>query len=235
VTRYLAAALSIALASGPASALDLGGGGRVGGVGLADVGLGDTEASVGTNGGGSLGVGLGTTEGTGSASTGADTASGTGAATTDANSSTSASKTGGTSASKGASAGKSRSTGIGAVTTKLRAVVTRGFPPMPQLPFALRPRGDGAASRSPADLVAIAGTPRAVVRACSQAIEASAIPYGAKDVRAVSAGSLRRFSHGLVAAPLVVRIRYQAQGVVEVRQARIRCHLDATGRVIAVE
>ena len=106
---------------------------------------------------------------------------------------------------------------------------------MPKLPAVLRPHGEGAGSRPPSDLVAVPGTPRAVVRACSQAIKASAIPYGAKDVRVVSAGSLRRFSQGVVAAPLVVRIRYEAQQAIEVRQAKIRCDLDASGRVVAIK
>jgi len=249
VSRYVIAALSMALAVGPAAALDIGAGANVGGVGVnagvslgdkgASVGLGasaggvagaDVGASVGT-GGGSVGLGLGSTGGTGgTAAVGGGATSGTGSGA-----STSAGNAGGTadSTSKGVSTGGARSTGTRAVTT-VRPLQTLGFPLTPRLPVSLRPHGDSTGWSPPTALVAVSGTPRAVVQACRQAITASAKPFGAKDVRAVSAGSLRRLSPDVVAAPLVVRIRYARDEGIEVRQARIRCHLDASDRVIAV-
>ena len=249
MSRYVIAALSMALAVGPAAALDIGAGANVGGVGVnagvslgdkgASVGLGasaggvagaDVGASVGT-GGGSVGLGLGSTGGTGgTAAVGGGATSGTGSGA-----STSAGNAGGTadSTSKGVSTGGARSTGTRAVTT-VRPLQTLGFPLTPRLPVSLRPHGDSTGWSPPTALVAVSGTPRAVVQACRQAITASAKPFGAKDVRAVSAGSLRRLSPDVVAAPLVVRIRYVRDEGIEVRQARIRCHLDASDRVIAV-
>jgi len=249
MSRYVIAALSMALAVGPAAALDIGAGANVGGVGVnagvslgdkgASVGLGasaggvagaDVGASVGT-GGGSVGLGLGSTGGTGgTAAVGGGATSGTGSGA-----STSAGNAGGTadSTSKGVSTGGARSTGTRAVTT-VRPLQTLGFPLTPRLPVSLRPHGDSTGWSPPTALVAVSGTPRAVVQACRQAITASAKPFGAKDVRAVSAGSLRRLSPDVVAAPLVVRIRYARDEGIEVRQARIRCHLDASDRVIAV-
>ena len=253
MSRYVIAALSMALAVGPAAALDIGAGANVGGVGVnagvslgdkgASVGLGasaggvagaDVGASVGT-GGGSVGLGLGSTGGTGgTAAVGGGATSGTGS-DNGSGASTSAGNAGGTadSTSKGVSTGGARSTGTRAVTT-VRPLQTLGFPLTPRLPVSLRPHGDSTGWSPPTALVAVSGTPHAVVQACRQAITASAKPFGAKDVRAVSAGSLRRLSPDVVAAPLVVRIRYARDEGIEVRQARIRCHLDASDRVIAV-
>lgn len=253
MSRYVIAALSMALAVGPAAALDIGAGANVGGVGVnAGVSLGDKGASVGLGasaggvagadvgasvrtGGGSVGLGLGSTGGTGgTAAVGGGATSGTGS-DNGSGASTSAGNAGGTadSTSKGVSTGGARSTGTRAVTT-VRPLQTLGFPLTPRLPVSLRPHGDSTGWSPPTALVAVSGTPHAVVQACRQAITASAKAFGAKDVRAVSAGSLRRLSPDVVAAPLVVRIRYARDEGIEVRQARIRCHLDASDRVIAV-
>ena len=78
----------------------------------------------------------------------------------------------------------------------------------------------------------IPGTPAAVVRACRDAVGSAAAPFGVVSVRARSAGSLRRLSRGAISAPVQVRIQYARQGGPEIRQARIRCHLDASGKVI---
>ena len=78
----------------------------------------------------------------------------------------------------------------------------------------------------------IPGTPAAVVRACRDAVGSAAAPFGVVSVRARSAGSLRRLSRGAISAPVQVRIQYVRQGGPEIRQARIRCHLDASGKVI---
>lgn len=249
MSRYVIAALSMALAVGPAAALDIGAGANVGGVGVnAGVSLGDKGASVGLGasaggvagadvdasvetGGGSVGLGLGSTGGTGSTAAvggGATSGTGSGASTSAGNAGDTADST-----SKGVSTGGARSTGTRAVTT-VRPLQTLGFPLNPKLPVSLRPHGDSTGWSPPTALVAVSGTPHAVVQACRQAITASAKAFGAKDVRAVSAGSLRRLSFDVVAAPLVVRIRYAVEDGIEVRQARIRCHLDASDRVIAV-
>jgi hypothetical protein len=79
------------------------------------------------------------------------------------------------------------------------------------------------------------GTPPAVVRACHEAIASAAAPLGAVRVRAASAGPLRRLRSGTLSAPVEVRIHYARQGGIEVRQARIRCRLDARGRVTEVK
>jgi hypothetical protein len=98
----------------------------------------------------------------------------------------------------------------------------------------LRPRGKNDRFTDREALVSVPGTPRAVVRACREAIKASASRYGAHDVYAVSAGSLRRLERQAVAAPLNVRIRYMSRGGIETREAKVSCQLDASGRVFAV-
>jgi hypothetical protein len=70
---------------------------------------------------------------------------------------------------------------------------------------------------------------------CRQAIISAAKPLGAVRVYAAGAGSLRRQSRGVLAAPIEVRMHYATQGGVEVRQARTTCRLDAGGRVIALK
>jgi hypothetical protein len=73
-----------------------------------------------------------------------------------------------------------------------------------------------------------------VVHVCRQWIASAAEGFGAVNVHAVSAGPLSRERRGILAAPIQVRIDYDRQGGIEVRQARIKCRLDAAGRVIAV-
>jgi hypothetical protein len=58
--------------------------------------------------------------------------------------------------------------------------------------------------------------------------------FGAVRVRAASAGPLSRQRRGALLARIYVRIDYARQGGIEVRQAQIRCRLDASGRVRAV-
>jgi hypothetical protein len=88
--------------------------------------------------------------------------------------------------------------------------------------------------RSVAPFEPVPGTPNAVVNVCRQAIVSAADALGAVNVRAVSAGTPRRERNGNLAAPIQVRIDYNRQGGVEVRQARITCRLDVAGRVIAL-
>jgi hypothetical protein len=77
------------------------------------------------------------------------------------------------------------------------------------------------------------GTPPKVVSACRAAIVSAATPLGAVRVYAVSAGQMRQRNAGL-AAPIEVRISYALRSGVQVRQAKVLCRLDATGKVIAV-
>ena len=114
------------------------------------------------------------------------------------------------------------------------AGIVRGNRQFIVLPRILLPRGGGdrsAAVPAPA-LEARPGTSGAIVRTCRSAVEAAARPYGVINVRAKSSGPARQVSGGLVSAPLHVRIKYQRQGGTEIRQARIKCQLDAAGRVV---
>ena len=181
------------------------------GLGVTGGGNVGTGASVGTRGsvgaGASVG-GQGTAGGTG-ASVGTKGSVDAGASVGDAN-------------DIGTGVGQQTGTGDAAATTAREGLV---------LPRILLPRGGQHSVDVPA-IKAIPGTPIAVVRACSEAIEVAAKPYGMESVRAKSAGSLRRLRRGAVSAPIAVRIHYARQGGDEIRQARIKCHLDATGKVI---
>jgi hypothetical protein len=210
---YIAATLSIAVVIGPASALDVDLGGQVGGVGVGGqvggVGVGGQVGGVGV-GGQVGGVGVG-------------------------------GQVGGVGGQVGGVG--SNGTKIGGTTT---ATVdrTKGARQSIALPRILWPSRAGSAkssqdlvgypSRSPAPVEAIPGTPNAVVHVCRQWIVSAAERFGAVHVHAVSAGPLRRERRGILTAPIQVRIDYDRQGGIEVRQARIKCRLDAAGRVIAV-
>ena len=102
------------------------------------------------------------------------------------------------------------------------------------LPRAIRP-SDGTEISVGTPFRSIPGTPRAVVRVCREAIQSAAVRLGAVRVDARSAGSMFRHSAGTSTAPLVVRIQYDMGGIVETRQARVRCQLDARGSVYAVK
>ncbi|RUU43358.1 MULTISPECIES: hypothetical protein [unclassified Mesorhizobium] len=102
------------------------------------------------------------------------------------------------------------------------------------LPANLQPL---SASNSPSTvrpIKALPGVPDEVVRACHDAIESAAAPFGATSVRVNSAGSIRRLSPDTISAPVEVSIDYGRQGNVETRQAPIKCELNATGRVIGL-
>jgi hypothetical protein len=240
--KYIAAALTIGIAIGPASALDTGIGGKVGGVG-AGVSAGSQGGSVGVGASvGGLGVGAGVSAGSQGASVGVGT---------------SVDGVGGANVGASVGAGVSPSTGIGvgddpsaengtatapggpaAVTTATASAKT-GKQSI-ALPPALRPSkaGEGDSTKgypfgSLRPLKAKPGTPAAVVRACRAAIMSAATPLGAVRVHAVSAGALRQ-RRGALTAPIEVRIDYARQGGIEVRRARVGCRLDAAGRVTAV-
>lgn len=101
------------------------------------------------------------------------------------------------------------------------------------LPSSLQPPGDVSPS-TVSPIKALPGVPDEVVRACRDAIELAAAPFGATSVRVSSAGSIRRLSPDTISAPVEVSIDYGRQGKVETRQAPIRCELDATGGVIGL-
>ncbi|TGP27221.1 MULTISPECIES: hypothetical protein [unclassified Mesorhizobium] len=234
--KYVAAALVIGITIGPASAVDVGVGGTVGGVG-ASAGLSAGSQGV------SAGVGA-SADGVGGANAGAS-ASGGGSPGASAGG-----KMGGKGAgvSAGARVGDHPSAQRGRAHSARRPAAVTTAPAFARtaaqsitLPPALRPSGNGNLRRlaeghpfavlSP--LKAIPGTPAAVVRACHAAIMNAAKPLGAVRVYAASAGPARRAQSGLN-APIAVRIDYERQGGIEVRQARVDCRLNAAGTVTAV-
>lgn len=102
------------------------------------------------------------------------------------------------------------------------------------LPANLQPP---SASNSPSTvslIKALPGVPDEVVRACHDAIESAAAPFGATSVRVSSAGSIHQLSPDMISAPIEVSIDYVRQGKVETRQAPIKCEVNATGRVIGL-
>jgi hypothetical protein len=247
MNKYVAAALTVAIAIGPASALDAGLGGKLGGVGVsAGVSVGSKGASVAggasvdgvggaslggsvSAGKGSLGAGLGVGGNLGGASGGlstgvGDRSSGLGTAP------------GGKPGNPALGSGQVATAGITPATAKAASQFAI-------LPRALRPSGTGRDGSAPtingyplvfvAPLKAKPGIPKAVVRACRTAIASAAAPLGAVRVNAVSAGTLQQF-RGALTARIEVRIHYARQGGIEVRQARVGCRLDAAGRVTAV-
>lgn len=251
MNKYVAAALTIAIAIGPALALDVGLGGKVGGVGVsAGVSAGSKGASVAGGasvdgvggaslggslgaGKGSLGAGLGVSGNLGGASGGLSTGVGVGD-----RSSRSGTAPGGKPGNPALGSGQVATAGITPATAKAKAA--RQFA---LLPRALRPSGTGHDVLAPttngyplvfvAPLKARSGIPKSVVRACRTAIASAAAPLGAVRVHAVSAGPLRQ-RRGALTARIEVRIHYARQGGIEVRQARVGCRLDAAGRVTAV-
>jgi nucleoid-associated protein YgaU len=71
-----------------------------------------------------------------------------------------------------------------------------------------------------------------VIAACRERMSAQAQPLGATRVEAVGAGSLVRLPNGGTEAPLDVKITYEREGQVQVRQARITCRLNDQGGVV---
>ncbi len=212
------------------------------GGGTASVGTskGSTGASVGASGGGTASVG--TSKGSTGASVGA---SGGGTASVGTSTGSTGASVGASSASGGLSTGSggavSSATGAAGISPRSAAArntatTTAGVAPADgvgqsiTLPPILLPGGGDRASAATA-FNGIPGTPAAVVRACAAAVGSAAAPFGVVSVRARSAGSLRRLSQGAISAPILIRIHYARQGGPEIRQARIRCHLDASGKV----
>ncbi|MER8974373.1 MULTISPECIES: hypothetical protein [unclassified Mesorhizobium] len=228
--KYVAAALTIGITVGPASALEAGVGGRAGGVG---VGAGVSAGSQGVS------VGAGTSvDGVGGAnvgaSVGASVDAGVGASGNVGDTSTSTSVGDDPSAESEAATAPDSSTAATAPASAKTAGQSIVLPPV------LRPSkvGDGDSTKgypfvSLGPLTAKPGTPIVIVRACRAAIMAAAMPLGAVRVHAASAGALDQ-RRGALTAPIEVRIDYARKGGIEVRQAQVSCRLDASGRVTAI-
>ncbi|WFP61442.1 hypothetical protein [Mesorhizobium sp. WSM4904] len=227
--------------------VSVGVGASVDGVGGANVGTsvgtdGSLGAGVSTSGnlsGVSAGVGVDTGGGV-SAGVGVDTGGGVSAgAGVDTGGGVSTGVAAGDDPSAGSAATSPRST---AAVTPATALAKTTQQPV-ALPPVLRPskiasgdlrriaKGYPFVFLSP--LKAIPGTPAAVVRACRAAITASAKPLGAVRVYVASAGLVRQRRGGLT-APIEVRIDYDRQGGIEVRQAKVGCRLDVAGKVTTV-
>lgn len=224
---YAAAALTIGIAIGPASALDVSVGGQVGGLGV-DAGLsaGPQGASVGvgTSADGVGAAGVSTSGNLGDVSGGV---SSTGIGVGDDPSAESRSAT-----APESPAAVTTATAL-AKTTRQAIILPRALRPSKAASGEFRRVTKGYPFGFLAPLKARPGTPAAVVRACRAAIMSAAMPHGAVRVYAASAGPLRQRRGGLT-APIEVRIAYKRRGGIEVRQARVGCRLDTAGMVTAV-
>ncbi|MBZ9882739.1 hypothetical protein LB535_10275 [Mesorhizobium sp. CA10] len=242
--KYLAVALMIAAATGPAAALDVGGGGKVGGIGVgAGLGAGSqgVSAGLGASVGGLVGASVGASAGAGGASLSASANAGTGSIGASVSTRDAAG-----SASAGVSTGAGTATpGTGDTAPPENPTVfsAKSATTAISLPSILKPSSTGGgefgrfrAGYPFAPLVSLKakpGTPPKVVSACRAAIMSATTPLGAVRVYAVSAGPMRQRKAGL-AAPIEVRINYALPGGIQVRQAKVLCRLSATGKVFAV-
>lgn len=253
--KYVAVALMIAAATGPAAALDVGGGGQVGGLGVGagvSVGSQGVSAGVGASVGGSGGASVGASAGTGGVSVGASAGAGGASIGATGNAGTGSVGAGVSAGDTPGSTSAGVSTGAGTATSGTAQTATpdnlavfsaKRATTEIGLPSILKPssNGGGEFGRSTAgypfahlvSLKAKPGTPPKVVSACRTAIASAATPLGAVRVYAVSAGPMRQRKAGL-AAPIEVRINYALRSGVQVRQAKVLCRLDATGKVFAV-
>ncbi|RUX24402.1 hypothetical protein EOA23_22130 [Mesorhizobium sp. M2A.F.Ca.ET.042.01.1.1] len=248
--KYVAVAMMIAVATGPAAALDIGGGGKIGGVGVgAGVGAGSqgVSAGVGASVGGAGGASVGASAGTGGVSVGASVSAGGTSVGASANADTGSVGAGvsvGSASPGGVSAGVSTGTATSGTTDAAppddpAVFFAKSAKTAVSLPSVLKPSRTGGGGRFATGypfaplLKAMPGTPTNVVSACRAAIVAAARPLGAVRVYAVSAGPMRQRKAGQ-AAPIEVRINYALPGGIQVRQAKVICHLDATRKVIAV-
>jgi hypothetical protein len=62
----------------------------------------------------------------------------------------------------------------------------------------------------------------------------AALPYGAMQVDAVSAGQGSRMAGGGFTAPIAVRIVYARGNARQIRQSQVACRLNAAGTVVAL-
>lgn len=246
--KYVAVALMIGMAE-PAWALDVGVGGKVGGLGVgagvsagpqgASAGVGasvggvggaNVGGSVGT-GNGSVGVGVDAGGNVGSTSVGVDAGGNVGSTSSGVSKGIGGSATA-TAATAGSPA--SDNTATGSAKSAMRSI---------NLPSTLRPSnaGRGESGRisvgypfGPLEsLKAKPGAPPEVVSACRAAIVSAAKPLGAVRTNVVSAGAIRQ-NQATLMAPIEVRIQYANQSGIQVRQAKVICRLDRARRVIAV-
>ena len=139
--------------------------------------------------------------------------------------------TSGSKASKGSTAA-SKSKDQGTAKAIVRTVVAKGDTRTLSLPRSLLPVSDRSGRETEGALKVVPGTPFAVVRSCRDAVEEAATEFGAVSVQAKSAGTLRRLNGGFLVAPVEVRVHYERLGGTEIRQARIKCQLDAGGTVV---
>lgn len=253
--KHLAATFLIAVAIGPASALALGLDAKLGPVGVsAGVGIGkrgvsagigaDADGVGGVKGGTGLGKdgsGLGAGGNLGGKSGGPSV--GSGSKSKSSNRGGKAKGSDGSARGRGGASGDGTAAGGGANTftpfARARSVGASIVLPPVLWPLkkkrAAHERGEWAYPlRLPLTIAAVPGTPSTVVGACRRAIASAASPLGAVRVRAASAGSLLRHRNGSLTAPLAVSIDYAGQDGFQVRQARIRCRLDSSGKVVAV-
>jgi hypothetical protein len=247
---YLAATFVIAIAIGLAPALDLGVAGKF----SAAAAGGKSGGSPGNSSGGaakagaSTGAKAGSNSGASGKSHGTSSGSGGGAASSKGKRATPVPSRAlpGLLVSPGSrkSSVTPKSVGAGAIVGIAPA---QAVPPSIRLPLILWPTETGPGERGeykqgvsgypvtdPMTTGAISGDSSAVVRVCLQAIASAALPLGAVRIRAASAGPFVSQRDGALTAPIAVRIDYAGQGGIEVRRARVRCHLDSNGMVIAV-
>ncbi len=113
------------------------------------------------------------------------------------------------------------------------------------LPAALAPLSTGALSRPGLSVRLERPTPvraprlrraqlPATVQACGATITKAARSKGAVRVAVAQAGPSRGGKQNAVVAPLSVEVVYARQGKTQVRQARVACHLNARGQVVAL-
>jgi hypothetical protein len=233
--KYVAIAMMIAVATGPAAALDVGGGGKVGGIGVGvgvSAGSQGVSAGMGASVGDAGGASVGASAGTGGVSVGASVSAGGTSVGASANADTGSVGAGVSTDAGTATSGTAPSDDPTVLSTK-SATTAISLPPIlkPSSEFGRSTAGYPFAPLF--SLKAKPGTPTNVVSACRAAIVSAATPLGAVRVYAVSAGPMRQRKAGL-AAPIEVRITYALRGGVQVRQAKVLCRLGATGKVIAV-
>jgi hypothetical protein len=78
------------------------------------------------------------------------------------------------------------------------------------------------------------GTSADTVRTCRNSVVRASRPYGAIRVDAASAGPIRRMRNGAFAAPIEVRVVYENEGRIQIRQSTATCHLNGSGEVVAL-
>lgn len=195
--------------------------------------LGGKSGGISVDSGSKAGSSSGAAPATGSGAVSGGSANGSGSGTR----SSSGGGTGGSTAGSLSSRGGGAST-VGPIAPARSA---RAYIVLPRILWPLKKkraakgRGEWAYPlHLPLSIAAVPGTPVTIVRTCRKAIASAASPLGAVRVRAASAGSLLRHRSGALTAPLAVSIDYAGQDGIQVRQARIRCRLDSSGKVIAV-